>query len=321
MLPFEKGDVIIFKAEDEWLSKAIAWLTDSDVSHAAMVYSDTSIVEAGAGGIVISNTRIAAGDAAYVMRLTGAPDSAPLIRSADNYLNARVRYDFPELFLLAGLLLYKKLPLSSRLLPICGRIFAVVAYELDEFIKHRSKHPDVPAMVCSQLVYQIFYDCGGEYRIKIENGTFACDKVVNAGNTMRLIDLLEDYSANAEDASDSLSAPDSSYGKEALARELYEALTAAEDSAGDAAVNASPEDTSPEDTSHEGSPADASALPPAVLSHTLKYAELFLSKLKDMLADTGSSLAPESMFITPADLVYHAVNLNQEGVIALNRIK
>lgn len=307
MLPFKKGDVIVFKAEDEWLSKAIAWLTDSDVSHAAMVYSDTSIVEVGGGGIVISNTKINQGDNVYVMRLAGEPDSAPLIRSADNYLNAKTRYDFPELFLLAGLLLYKKLPISSKLLPICSRIFAVVAYELDELLKHRSKHPDEPAMVCSQLVYQIFYDCGGEYRIKIENGTFSCDKAANAENAMRLIDLLKEHPMNAENSLDSLLPPDSSYTKEELARELYEALADTDKLAGDAS-------TPPNSLS------DITSLPPAALSDTLTHAGGFLSKLKDLLADTGSSLAPESMFITPADLVYHAVNLKQQGVIALHRV-
>ena len=68
MQPFQKGDIIIFKAEDNWLSKAIAKLTDSDVCHASMAYSEHSIVEVGSKGIVISNIDFTNGDDAYILR-------------------------------------------------------------------------------------------------------------------------------------------------------------------------------------------------------------------------------------------------------------
>lgn len=296
MKPFQKGDVIIFKAEDAWLSKAIAVLTDSDVSHAAMVYSDSSIVEVGGGGIVISNIDTARGEPAYVMRLKGSPDAAPLISSADNYLNTKVRYDFPELFLLAGLLLYKKIPLAPKLLSACSRIFMVAAYKLDEYIKHHSKHPEEPAMVCSQLVYQIFYDCGGEYRIIIKNGTFPrINSAANAESEARLIDLLQADGTDEENALPEDSLMNTSFDEEELAKELYEALTAA---------NGPMEDF----------------LPPADLPRTLKYAGSFFSKLQALLTAANSSLAPESMFVTPADLVYHAENLTAEGTISIQRV-
>lgn len=34
------GDILVFKAGNNWLSKTIAWLTDSDVSHAALMLDD-----------------------------------------------------------------------------------------------------------------------------------------------------------------------------------------------------------------------------------------------------------------------------------------
>ena len=39
MITMKPGDVIIFEAGDSWLSKCIAKLTNSTVSHAAIRYS------------------------------------------------------------------------------------------------------------------------------------------------------------------------------------------------------------------------------------------------------------------------------------------
>ena len=229
---------------------------------------------------------------------------APLLRSADNYLNAKTRYDFPGLFLLAGLLIYKDFSLTSKLLPVFDRIFAAAVWKLDEFLQQASRHSDEPAVVCSQLIYQIFYDCGGEYRIKIENGVFFQsnknlsfnEASIIAGKEVRLIDLLEAAPVVKND-SVFLSAPASSDTEEALAKELYEALTAA------------PEPVKNGLLSQDG------------LSHTLSLADSFLSKLKALLSTTKSPLTPEGMFVTPADMVYHSTNLTHEGMLSLKRIK
>lgn len=311
MLTFQKGDIIIFKAEDDWLSKAIALLTDSDVSHAAMAYSDHSIVEVGAKGIAVNSIAFTDGDSAYIMHLKGEPDPAPLIRSADNYLNAKVRYDFPGLFLLAGLLIYKKITPSSRLLSACGLIFSAAALKLDEFLQQAGRHPDEPAMVCSQLVYQIFYDCGGAYRIKIENGTFS---LKNDSNEVRLIDLLKEYHDNRNDDQPIPAASGAEYnlGKEKLseeylAKELFEALSETRGFAKDAACLEGNGAPTPEEASN-------------ILHPTLALAEGFLSKLEALLAAVNCSMEPESLFVTPADLVYHAENLMQEGETVLKRV-
>lgn len=63
------GDVLVFKAEDKWVSKAIAALTDSDVSHAAMYFGEAEIVEMGLSGIMVSELEIGHGEEAYQLRL------------------------------------------------------------------------------------------------------------------------------------------------------------------------------------------------------------------------------------------------------------
>lgn len=46
----QSGDILVFEAGDNWLSKCIAKLTDSNVSHAAMCYQDGTIVRWAAAG-------------------------------------------------------------------------------------------------------------------------------------------------------------------------------------------------------------------------------------------------------------------------------
>ena len=51
MITMKPGDVIIFEAGDSWLSKCIAKLTNSTVSHAAIRYSGDKMIEMGRNGI------------------------------------------------------------------------------------------------------------------------------------------------------------------------------------------------------------------------------------------------------------------------------
>lgn len=60
------GDVLVFKAGDNWLSKTIAWFTDSDVSHAAMMLDDKRMVEMSASGIYVSNVEALEGDSTMI---------------------------------------------------------------------------------------------------------------------------------------------------------------------------------------------------------------------------------------------------------------
>ena len=50
MSNIKPGDIVIFKAGNTWISKTIAWLTESDVSHAAIVLEDGRIAEMGPDG-------------------------------------------------------------------------------------------------------------------------------------------------------------------------------------------------------------------------------------------------------------------------------
>lgn len=315
MLSFKKGDIIVFKAEDEWLSKAIAKLTDSDVCHAAIVYSDNSIVEVGANGIAQNPVKISEGDEAYVLRLTSGPDPAPLLASADHYLNARTRYDFPGLFLLAGLLLYHQIPLSLNVLAAANLILQKATQKLDHYLREISRHPDEPSMVCSQLIYQIYADCSPAYHIRIENGVFFRFKTENTLTDIRLADLLEQnqifpkYQTAFPDRNTLL------VSDEKLAEELYHALSspAKPENVRELADSLLSADNS--NPSGPSRPDNRNPLYPA-----LQSAARFRACLDALQKAAHSPMEPEAMFITPADLVYHSINLKQVETLMIQRI-
>lgn len=307
----KQGDIIVFKTENDWLSKAIGWLTDSDASHAAMAYTEDSIVEVGAYGIGVHKVDIANGSMTYIMRLKSEPDPAPLIRSADHYLEAKVRYDFPSLFMLGGLLLHHHLVPGKRLFKVVEKILCACVQKLDEMIQHAILHHEDMPMVCSQLVYQIFYDCKGEYQIQIRNGCMqSIDGRGHAPGTVRLLDgLLESPQKQEKTDLDSLHLLSKAAladcftktGTEALAEELYGALcesrtTAAGDTI--AGLQAAPADT----------------------AYARILGKSFLSKMMHLLDLAHCDIPLSAMFVTPADLVYHAVNLKKEGTVSLTRL-
>lgn len=308
-----KGDIIIFKAENDWLSKAIAWFTQSDASHAAMAYSEDSIVEVGAYGIGVHQVNVSQGNDIYVMRLSSTPDPAPLIDSANNYLNAKVRYDFPALFILAGLLIYRRIVPTTKLLDLSYRILCVAGLMLDEMIQHVVLHHSDQAMVCSQLVYQIFYDCGGEYRIQIVDGCLQSSPISkNIADSVCLYDLLpvtktlSDSFAAQMPANEKILPPSTTYRltqneMNELARELYTALceTTIQKTGGNVSLTKTDNST---------------------MDHTLSAAENFLSKLEYFMKLIKCDMPLNAMFVTPGDLVYHAANLSQVETLSLKRI-
>lgn len=299
-----KGDIIIFKAEDSWFSKAIAVLTHSDVCHAAMVYSEDSLVEVGANGVVISRVDIQEGDGVYVLRLASQPDAAPLIRSADTYLAAKTRYDFPGLVLLAGVLIYRYITPSPLLLKTAGHILDAACLALDNMLQRALKYPG-RAVVCSQLVYQIFYDCGDAYRIQVSDGCLWDSLPEGRPGSVRLFDQL---CLSSDDTFEPEALPEQEQetpDTEALAKELYLAL--------------SKNDSSPAAPSCD-SRRQCQENTAADLSCVVKKAECFLSRLKNFLKLIGSDTPMDSLFVTPADILYHSSNLKREGMLTLTRI-
>lgn len=299
-MKLNQGDIIVFKAEDDWLSKAIAWFTQSDASHAAMVYSEDSIVEVGAYGIGVHKVTAVPGDGVYVMRLCQQLPAAPLVESADHYLSAEVRYDFPALFILAGLLIFRRIMPDTRVFHAVYDVLLLASVKLDEAIQKKLLHKDSPAMVCSQLVYQIFNDCPEPYRIQIENGCVVPENDMGQQLGIRLYDMLTEENETGVWKALEITEDMASYieDEQYLAKKLYEVLQQAKE----------------ENT-------DSLTLKPGKKEEVLDLAKHFVKGLEYFLKLCQCHMPLEALFVTPGDLVYHAKNLTQVGTLDLTRVK
>lgn len=294
------GDILIFKAGDNWLSKTIAWLTDSDVSHAAMILDDNRMAEMTASGIHSGKVEaLEGGDDAILLRLRPERDSQPLAEAAQRYIDCKTRYDFPALVYLAGLIIYHRIRPTEKYVAITDLILRGACVALDRLIQSVIlKNPD-KAMVCSQLVYQVYEDCGKEYHIGIEGGLLQAGRDSDRSDgCICLADLIFD----APDLTSGISTPD--YGTpdislipdvDELAKELYLALTEQEPEGG-----------------MDFAAADLGSLP--------SWAKHMLDKLEEFLEKTQSNLPIDALFISPADLAYKSTNLDTVGRLDISRL-
>lgn len=164
------GDILLFKAaKGNFVDQCITRLTGSEVCHAAMVYSDDSMIEMNAKGVGVYSMEEREGDSVYIMRMLSEPDPALLTKSANAYLAAEAIFNFPSLVILAGLLVYRNKVVRNDLFDISRKIILAACSELEHWLL-QAAHGTTPALVCSQLVYQIYYNCGPDYKIKIKDG-------------------------------------------------------------------------------------------------------------------------------------------------------
>lgn len=289
------GDIIIFKAGDDWLGKSIAWITNSNVSHAAMLYQTDAIVEMGGSGIGVNKISTNAGEEGYVMRLEPEQDSQSLCKAAEAYIKAETRYDFPALVILAGLLIYRRIRPTQKFVVIGDLILRAACKEVDKLIQRLIlKNPD-KAMVCSQLVYQIYSDCGKAYSIELQGGDLQGEvQPERAENSIRLFDMLNSASeAMPFMGSDGEEAVE--YAPEDLARSLMEAFE--EESDNDAALQS------------------------VNVESLLPWAKKLLESLEEFLEKSQANLSLDSLFVTPGDILNHAKNLSLIETIRLERVK
>lgn len=323
---FKNGDILVFKAGDEWISKCIARLTGSDVSHAAMVYQDETMVEMGLSGIHLTPVTVNPGNTAYLMRLNPEQDSQPLIAAADVYLNAQTRYDIPALVILGGLIIYRAIRPTPEFVMIADLILRAASRALDKLIQSVVLHNKDKAMVCSQLVYQIYDDCGRDYRIHLEGGTLQSGSEaamsLPGNGTIRLIEeidrmkieqkddiveALEDFSGckNSKECKESIESLENANedNLEELSRLLYDAM----------------EVQNEHQTASDECPASPNDNLTADFQLLLNPAKKILEQLEGFLEKVKSDIPIDALFVTPADFVYHAKNLYQVATLDIRK--
>ncbi|GAA4355077.1 hypothetical protein [Kangiella marina] len=174
----QAGDVLLFSPEeDSWISKAITWLTDAPVSHAAMTYQiPTKMVEETPPAVRVAEATMRfPGRTVHVMRLNKPIDDfKPVMDVAAQYLNGEAPYAMNNLYLLGILLLYKKFTPSDTTQRVILRILKRLTEKLLDAI-NQHKYPDKHPMVCSQFVFECYQEAGKAFHLTIKQGKLQSD--------------------------------------------------------------------------------------------------------------------------------------------------
>lgn len=199
---FLPGDILLFKVDvsnpnTEWISKAIAFLTNSDVSHAALYMGNNLLSDEGLSGLACHKINDDSADdpaarPTYVRRLETPIDKEPVLNSAKQYIKNNEPYDTPALVLLGLILIYRKLPIHLLPVDFVTKVLAIAAAKIDEYIASRL-HPGKKPMVCSQYVFQCYEDGGEDYQLQV--------RLFNTlpENSYTLIDHVHKIVSNAPD--------------------------------------------------------------------------------------------------------------------------
>lgn len=298
MVHLQPGDILVFEAGDNWLSKCIAKLTDSNVSHAAMCYQGETMVEMSSRGMVCSTCKqTEKGDNAYLLRLNPEQDTTPLLAAAKAYLDETVYYDYPDLVFFAGLIIYRAIRSTKRWQKIMDYILELACMELDKMLNKLIHKDGKKAMVCSQLVYQIYLDCGDNYKIQIHNGLLQQDNMLLESDSVCLAKLAakrDDIPAENAAATDSFA---SAGGKEPDLEAVFEELYGAMEESGQE---------------------DCELCTSSELNGLVDKAKKFLDKMEEILERAGVELPVYALFVAPSDLL-KADNLDNKGTVQIAR--
>jgi uncharacterized protein YycO len=211
------GDIVLFRTREEcgaaeWLSGNLnQFLTNSPVRHAGMMIEGTKMVEVIDSGVRAPKIIPVDYDKVIVMRMKKEIDPQPLLNAAQKYLDAKVPYDFPALVLLGGFLVYRKIRPDKKLTAPAYLILLSAIKALDKWISHVKKKKG--AMICSQLVYQIYKDCGKDYHIEIkhdflqDNNSLDLASDDNSRTAKRLAKNVENIKKKLENLSKDLNFP------------------------------------------------------------------------------------------------------------------
>lgn len=288
------GDVLLFSPEEgSWISKAITWLTDAPVSHAAMTYQiPTKIIEETPPAVRVAEATMRFPNrTVHVMRLNKPlEDFKPVMDVAAGYLNGEAPYTMNNLYFIGILLLYKKFTPSDTTQKIILRILKRLTEKLLDAI-NQHKYPDKHPMVCSQFVFECYQEAGRAYHLSIKKGNLQSEdsrtsllhKAFKHKPKESQLDSLQSDAASDED----------------LAKELYHAMN-------DETLLAS------------------GAVSDELLDGIHDFAKVLHSvsqqvELERADAKQGIAIlqAQSAMFVTPADLLRHCPELRHVGDIKL----
>lgn len=302
----KQGDVLLFSPEKgSFISWAITFLTNSNVSHAAMFFNedDKTIIEETPPQVAVNKADERFKERTiYVKRLKSSLTMTPVINQSKTYLNNKEPYDDVGLYMVGILLLYKKFTPDTLQQRTIIKILKKITSAVTKYI-NKYKYPDKTPMVCSQFVAQCYAGAGNEYELIIENGTL--DAV--AEPTESILDQVLDIVKNQKVRSTQpLLMATNDIGiweqesSEHLCKELQSVMTSKAQNATDELSDEFIDAVAQFSYIHHIVSSGITKADP-----NLCEAHHFLQKLHD----------DENMFTFPADLMDHCTNLEQVGTI------
>ena len=175
-------------------------------------------------------------------------------------------------------------------------ILELACMELDKMLNKMIHKDGKKAMVCSQLVYQIYLDCGEDYKIQIHDGLLQKENMLSEQVCLAELAAKSDtVSAINTAATESLeSAEYKEPDMEEIFKELYGAMEESE------------QENCELCTSND-------------LSSLADKAKMFLDKVENILERAGVELPVYALFVAPSDLL-KADNLDNKGTVQITRV-
>jgi hypothetical protein len=165
------GDVILFPPhKGDWIAQCIAYLTQSEVNHAAWCYDDKGkkkILESVLEGVTLRDfdETVSKKYPLRIKRLKTPPaDMTKLMNAGRNYIEHKDDYPFFDLAMLAMLLLFKKFSENKLVNEIMYQVLCKVAFLLMDAVQERYKNKN--PMTCSQFTAQCFTDAGEDFNLQ-----------------------------------------------------------------------------------------------------------------------------------------------------------
>lgn len=300
------GDVLLFSGDKEsFISKAIMYLTDAPVSHAALSYTTSDeIVEEVPPAVCVSDAEESfEGRDIYVMRPENMATGG-VVEAAAQYLNDEEPYPDSNLYMVGLILIYRKIMPGRILQKAIIKILRKLTSGIIDFINKR-KYAGKTPMVCSQFVYQCYKDAGHKLNIK---GGVILEAAVPGGSILdQVTERIRTDAAYREETLLSAGQPSGFeempvQSDEELARELMDALEGAEEGPAELERDfvMSVHEFSHAVYMHQTGAAETLTAP----AHSTEGLEL----LKEN----------EAYFVTPGDLLKYCEDLKQKGMIKID---
>jgi hypothetical protein len=150
------ADVLLYRGRS-FVSRAICLLDGTSASHAGLYLGDGQVGEAVGRGLVRNALADSCEDHDWVqvrrIKATPLPDVSPILHSADAYLDARTRYAYQQIVLLAFLCLTRRLNIPPLLDRLVRRTVDAAAGYLNELLGGGKQ-----LIICSEFVYRCYAD-------------------------------------------------------------------------------------------------------------------------------------------------------------------